>query len=176
MIKTALIVVAVLVAALLIYVALKPADFMIQRSTTIKASPEKMFTLINDLHMMQTWSAWEKVDPGMKRSYSEGASGKGAKYAWEGNREIGQGSLEITESTSPSKVTLSLDFIKPFAGHSVLEFSLQTEGENTVVTQTMWGTSTFIPRLMCSLFFDQDKMIGGKFEEGLANLKAIAEQ
>lgn len=176
MINAALIVVALLVAALLIYVALKPADFTIQRSATIKASPEKVFPLINDLRMMQAWSAWEKVDPGMQRSYSGANSGKGAKYAWQGNREIGQGSLEITESTPPSKVTLSLDFIKPFAGHSVVEFSLQAEGENTVVSQTMWGTSTFIPRLMCSLFFDQEKMIGGKFEEGLASLKAMAEQ
>ncbi len=176
MIKATLIIVAVLVAALLLYVAMKPADFMIHRSIRIKAKPEKIFPLINDLRIMQTWSAWEKVDPGMKRSYSGGTSGKGAKYAWEGNREIGQGSLEITESTSPSKVILSLDFIKPFAGHSDLELSLQAEGENTLVTQTMWGTSSFIPRLMCSLFIDQDKMIGGKFEEGLASLKAIAEQ
>ncbi len=176
MINIALIVVALLVAALLIYVALKPADFMIHRSVRIKASQEKVFPLINDLHIMQTWSAWEKVDPGMQRSYSGERSGKGAKYAWEGSREIGQGSLEITESTLPSKIVLSLDFIKPCTGHSDVEFSLQAEDENTVVTQTMRGTSTFIPRLMCSLFFDQDKMIGGKFEEGLASLKAMAEQ
>lgn len=176
MIRTILISVLVLIAAVLIYAATKPSDFKIQRSTTIKASPDKLFPLINDLHNMQTWSAWETVDPKMKRSYSGEASGKGAKYAWEGNREIGQGSMEITESIPASKVAMRLDFVKPFEGHSTVEFSIEPNGENTVVTQTMRGTSSYIPKLMCLLFFDQDKMIGGKFEEGLANLKAIAEK
>lgn len=176
MIRTILISVLLLIAAVLIYAATKPSDFKIQRSTTIKASPDKLFPLINDLHTMQTWSAWETVDPQMKRSYSGEASGKGAKYAWEGNREIGQGSMEITESIPASKVAMRLDFVKPFEGHGTVEFSIEPNGENTVVTQTMMGTSSYIPKLMCLLFFDQDKMIGGKFEEGLANLKAIAEK
>jgi len=176
MIRTILISVLVLIVSILIYAATKPSDFKIQRSATIKASPDKLFPLINDLHTMQTWSAWETVDPKMKRSYSGEASGKGAKYAWEGNREIGQGSMEIMESIPASKVVLRLDFIKPFEGHSTVEFSMVPNGDNTVVTQTMRGTSSYIPKLMCLLFFNQDKMIGGKFEEGLANLKVIAEQ
>lgn len=176
MIRTIIITVFVLIAAILIYAATLPSDFEIKRSATIKASPDKVFPLINDLHNMQTWSAWEAVDPKMKRSYSGEVSGKGAKYAWEGNRDIGQGSMEITESIPASKVAMRLDFIKPFEGHSTVEFSIEPNGDNTVVTQTMRGTSSYIPKLMCLLFFDQDKMIGGKFEEGLANLKTIAEK
>jgi uncharacterized protein YndB with AHSA1/START domain len=176
MIQAIIITAALLVVAILIYAAALPSHFQIQRSATIKASPDKLFPLINDLHTMQTWSAWETVDPAMKRSYSGEASGKGAKYAWEGNREIGQGSMEITESTPPVKVALKLDFIKPFEGHSTVEFTLEPKGDNTVVTQTMQGTNAYIPKLMCLLFFNQDKMISDKFEQGLANLKAIAEQ
>lgn len=176
MIRTIIITVLVLVAGIFIYAAAMPSDFEIRRSATIKAPPDKLFSLINDLHKMQAWSAWETVDPKMKRSYSGEAGGKGAKYAWEGNREIGQGSMEITESIPASKVALRLDFIKPFEGHNTVEFSIEPNGDNTVVTQTMKGTSSYIPKLMCLLFFDQDKMIGGKFEEGLANLKVIAEQ
>jgi uncharacterized protein YndB with AHSA1/START domain len=175
MIETIIIAAVVLIVVILIYAAIKPSNFLIQRSMTIKASPNKLFPLINDLHKMQTWSAWETVDPTMKRSYGGEASGKGAKYAWEGNKEIGQGSMEITESTSPSKVALRLDFIKPFEGHSTVEFTLEPKGDNTVVTQTMQGTNAYIAKLMCLLFFNQDKMIGGKFEQGLANLKAIVE-
>ncbi len=176
MIQTILLIVAVIVVLILIYAAIKPNDFQIQRSITINATPEKVFPLINDLHIMQTWSAWEKVDPQMNRSYSGEASGKGAKYAWEGNKEIGQGTMEIVESTPDSKVALAMHFIKPFEGRSSVDFSLTPNGEETVVTQTMRGTSTFLPKLMCILFFNQDKMIGGKFEEGLANLKAIVEE
>lgn len=176
MIQTILIIIAVIIAAILIYVATRPNDFQIQRNTAIKASPHKIFPLINDLHLMQTWSAWEKVDPDMKRSYSGEASGKGSKYAWDGNREVGQGTMEIVESVGNSKVGLHMHFIKPFEGHSTIDFTLAANGGETVVTQTMRGTSTFLPKLMCTLFFNQDKMIGGKFEEGLANLKAIAEK
>jgi Polyketide cyclase / dehydrase and lipid transport len=176
MIQTILIIIAVIIAAVLIYVAAKPNDFQIQRSTGIKAKPDKLFSLINDLHNMQTWSAWEKVDPAMKRNYSGEASGKGAKYAWEGNKEIGQGTMEITESIPNTKVSLNMHFIKPFEGHSSIDFTLAANGDKTVVTQTMRGTSTFLPKLMCTLFFNQDKMIGGKFEEGLISLKALAER
>lgn len=176
MIQTILIIIAAIIAAILIYVARKPNDFQIQRSTAVKAPPGKIFPLINDLHLMQTWSAWEKVDPQMKRSYSGEASDIGAKYAWEGNREIGQGTMEIVESAANSKVGLNMHFIKPFEGHATVDFTLVPNGDETVVTQTMRGTSTFLPKLMCTLFFNQDKMIGGKFEEGLANLKAIAEK
>jgi hypothetical protein len=175
MIESIIIAVVVLIVAVLIYAAIKPSNFQIQRSTSINASAKKIFPFINDLRNMQSWSAWETVDPDMKRSYEGETSGIGAKYVWEGNREIGQGSMEITESTPPSKVTLKLDFIKPFEGHSTVEFTLEPNGDNTVVTQTMQGTSTYLPRLMCLLFFNQDKMIGGKFEQGLANLKALVE-
>jgi uncharacterized protein YndB with AHSA1/START domain len=176
MIQTILIIIAVIIAAVLIYVATKPNDFQIQRRASIKAPPDKIFSLINDLHNMQTWSAWEKIDLQMQRSYSGAASGIGAKYAWEGNKNIGQGTMEIVESEPHAKVGLHMHFIKPFEGRSSVEFTLAANGDETVVTQTMRGTSTFLPKLMCTLFFNQDKMIGGKFEEGLANLKAIAEK
>jgi hypothetical protein len=58
MIQITLIVIAVIIAAIVIYVATKPNDFQIQRTTGIKAPPDKIFPLINDLHNMQTWSAW----------------------------------------------------------------------------------------------------------------------
>ena len=175
MLKIIAIIITVLIVAVLIYAATKPDTFQIQRSINIKAPPEKIFPLINDLHNMQTWSAWEKIDPAMKRTYSGSANGVGAIYAWEGNREIGQGSMELTESTQHSKVSFNLDFIKPFEGHNTVDFTLVPSGENTIVTQTMNGTSSYVAKVMCLLFFNQDKMIGDKFEEGLATLKTIAE-
>lgn len=175
MIKIILIIVIVMIVAVLIYAATLPDTFQIKRSISIKAPPDKIFPLINDLHSMQTWSAWEKVDPAMQRTYSGAASGVGAKYAWLGNREIGQGSMELTESIPPSKVSFNLDFIKPFEGHNTVDFTLVPNGESTVVTQTMNGSNPYIAKVMCLLFFNQDKMIGDKFEEGLAGLKITAE-
>jgi len=174
MLKTILIVVVLILAAVLIYAATLPDSFRVERSTGIKATPEKIYPLINDLHSMQTWSAWEKVDPGMKRAHSGAASGVGAVYEWEGNNDIGQGRMEIIES-SPSRVILRMDFIKPFAAQNTVEFTLKPEGDATRVTQAISGPSPYISKLF-GLFCSMDKMIGGKFEESLAALKTAAEK
>lgn len=175
MLKLILIIIILAIIVALIYAATKPNTFRIERSINIKASPEKIFPLIADFHHMNAWSAWETIDPAMQRSYSGAESGKGAMYAWDGNKEIGQGSMEILEATPSSKVLFKLDFYKPFEAHNMAEFTLVQHGETTTVTHAMFGPSPFISKLM-SLVFSMDKMVGSKFEEGLANLKAIAEK
>ncbi len=175
MIKTIAIVLALLIAAVLIYAATKPDSFRIERSATIKAPPEKIFALIDDFHQWQAWSPWENIDPGLKRSYSGAASGVGAVYEWSGNNDIGQGRMEIVESNPSTKVSLKLDFITPFEAHNRVDFTLAQQGETTTITQAMYGPSPYMSKLM-TLFFSMDKMVGEKYEEGLANLKSISEK
>ena len=175
MIKTIAIVFALLIAALLIFAATKPDAFRVERSTTIKAPPEKIFALINDFHQWPAWSPWEKIDPNSKRTFGGTASGVGASYEWNGNKDVGQGRMEIVESLPPAKVLLKIDFIQPFEGHNMVEFTLSKEGDSTKVTQAMYGPSPFISKVM-SLFFSVDKMVGEKYEQGLATLKAISEK
>lgn len=175
MLKIIGIIIVFAVAAMLIFAAMQPNSFRVQRSITIKAPPEQVFALINDFHRWEAWSPWEKVDPAVKRSYAGAESGKGAVYAWEGNNEIGQGRMEIIESMPSSKLLLKIEFIKPFAAINTVEFNLAQNGENTTVTQAMFGPSPFISKLM-GLFFSMEKMVGGKYEEGLATLKTIAEK
>lgn len=148
MFKTITIVVVVLIAAVLIYAATKPDTFRVQRAASIKAPPEKIFALINDFNSWGAWSPWEKKDPAMKRTLAAVASGKGAVYAWEGNREVGQGRMEIMESSPPSKIAIQLDFVKPFETHNVVDFTLQPKGDATNVTWTMDGPSPYVSKLM----------------------------
>ena len=169
------IIIILAIVIVLILVSMRPNTFRIERSINIKALPEKIFPLIADFRQMNKWSAWEKVDPAMKRSYSGAESGKGAMYVWDGNKEIGKGSMEILESTPTSRVLIKIDFYKPFEAHNTVEFTLVPNGETTTVSHAMYGPSPFISKLM-SLVFNMDKMVGTKFEEGLANLKAIAEK
>ena len=89
------------------------ADFEVVRSTTIGAPPERVHGLIDDLRAWRAWSPWEDVDPALRREYSGPESGVGARYAWEGNRKAGKGSMEILEST-PERVQLGLTFEKPW--------------------------------------------------------------
>jgi uncharacterized protein YndB with AHSA1/START domain len=175
MLKTILAVIAVAIGAMLIYAATKPDAFRVERSIVIKAPAEKIFPLINDLHQWEPWSPWEKIDPALKRTYSGANDGVGAAYEWQGNKDIGHGRMEITESTASYKVVLKLHFIKPFEANNTVEFVLSKEGDGTRVTQAMYGPSPYISKLM-SLAFSMDKMVGTKYEEGLGNLKNLAER
>ena len=175
MIKIIAILFAILVAAILVYAATRPDSFRIERSATIKAAPEKVFPLINDFHQWEAWSPWEKIDPGLKRTYEGAASGKGAVYSWNGNKDVGAGRMEIVESTPASKIVLKLDFTAPFAANNAVEFILERQGETTRITQAMYGPSPFISKLL-GLFVSIDKMVGDKYEQGLASLKAIVEK
>ena len=166
--------VAVLLAAVLIYAATKPDVFRIQRATTIKAPQEKIVAVLTDFRGWEAWSPWEKMDPAMKRGYSGAAKGKGAVYAWQGNSEVGQGRMEITEA-APSRVALDLDFVKPFEAHNKVVFTLVPRGDATEVTWAMQGPVPYMDKVV-HVLFDMDSMVGKQFETGLANLKIVAER
>ncbi|MDB5808566.1 MAG: polyketide cyclase [Betaproteobacteria bacterium] len=175
MLKIIAVIVIVAIAGVLIFASTKPDTFTVQRSATISAPPEKVFALINDFKQWPQWSPWEKKDPAMKRSYGATTSGQGATYAWEGNGDVGQGSMQITQSVPPSKIVLKLDFVKPMEGHNTVEFNLASAGNTTTVTWLMYGPAPFISKMM-QVFINMDSMIGKDFEAGLANLKVAAEK
>jgi len=179
MLKTIAIVVGVVlvvgVAVVLVLAATKPDAFNVQRATNIKAPPEKIFALINDLHGWGAWSPWEKKDPAMKRTFSGASSGKGAVYEWDGDKNVGKGRMEITDASPPSKIIIKLDFISPFEGHNVAEFTMDRKDDATNVNWAMRGPAPFISKVM-QVFLNFDRMIGKDFEEGLGSLKALAEK
>src|SRR4030088_2767766 len=107
------VVLAIAIAILLILAARKPDTFSVRRATAVKAPPEKIFPLINDFHQWGTWSPYENKDPAMKRSYSGAESGKGAIYAWDGNKNVGSGRMEILDTSVPAKIVINLDFFEP---------------------------------------------------------------
>lgn len=137
MLGTVAIIITLAIITAVIFAATRPDTFRIERSINIIASPEKIFPFIIDFHHMKSWSAWEAIDPAMKRSYSSVESGKGAMYAWDGNKDIGQGSMEIIESTPSSKVLIKIDFYKPFEAHNTVEFTFISMNETTTVCHAM---------------------------------------
>lgn len=167
--------VVAIVGGFLIYAATRPDSFRVERTATINAPPERIFPLINDFQRWGAWSPFEKKDPGMKRTMSGMPSGEGAVYEWDGNKEIGQGRMEIVESVPPSRVTLTLDFTRPFKAHNIVDFTLEPRGNSTQVTWAIHGPSPFISKVM-SIVLNVDKMIGKDFEAGLAALKTVSEQ
>jgi carbon monoxide dehydrogenase subunit G len=166
---------AVLIAALLAYAATKPDTVLIQREARIRASPEKIFAFVNDFHRWGLWAPQDTMDPTMKRTYRGAASGKGAISEWRGNSSSGQGRMEITDSSVPNKVTIQVDFEKPFRSHNINEITLEPADDSTLVTWKWDGTNVYMLKVT-SVFVDMDTMMGKHFEAGLANLKTLAEQ
>jgi uncharacterized protein YndB with AHSA1/START domain len=174
MFKTIAIILALLIAAVLIYAATKPDSFRIERSTTIKASPEKISAYLTDFKQWAAWSPWEEKDSSMKRTFSGAANGKGAVYGWEGNKNVGTGRMEVLD-VQPQKVIIKLDFLAPFEAHNTTEYVLEPQGDSTKLTWAMFGPSNYMSKVMTT-FMSMEKMVGPDFEAGLAKLKAAAEK
>jgi hypothetical protein len=172
-------IVVLAIIGLLAYAASLSNSFQVQRSLRIKASPDKIFPLINNMRGMNTWNPFSEADPNIKITYAGPDSGKGARYQWTGNSKVGEGSIEITDVAAPSRVALKLDMLKPIEGHNTVVFTLGPSGDatdvSTIVTWAMSGERPFIGKVM-GVICNMDRMVGGQFEKGLAKLRAIVEK
>jgi uncharacterized protein YndB with AHSA1/START domain len=167
--------VGVLVIAVLVYAATEPDTFQVKRSATIKAPPSKIYPLINDYRQWAAWSPYENKDPQMKRTFGPVTSGKGATYAWEGDSNVGAGNMVIADAAPPSKIMIKLNMVKPISASNDVAFTLVPQGDSTTVTWDMQGQVPYFAKII-HVFLDMDKMVGGDFEVGLANLKTVAEK
>ena len=172
MLKSILLGLAAIVVVFMIAAALQPADFRITRSATIAASPAVVFEQVNDFQKWNAWSPWAKLDPNAKNTFEGPPAGVGAAFAWSGNSEVGAGRMTITESQPNERIVMRLEFTKPFTATNTTEFTFKPEGSETAVTWSMSGHNNFIGKAM-GLIMNCDKMVGGQFEQGFANLKAI---
>ena len=166
--------IAATILVLIIFISMRPSVFRVSRSTVISAPSEVVFEQVNDLHKWEAWSPWAKMDPTAKNSYEGPAAGTGAVMRWDGNQNVGAGSMTITESRPSEMVAFRLEFLKPFKGTSAAEFTFKPQGNQTAVTWTMTGENNFIAKAI-GLFMNCDKMVGGQFDQGLAQLNSIAE-
>lgn len=168
----ALVVVAVIVICAVI--AMQPEDFKVTRSTTMNAPPERIFEQVNDFHKWDAWSPWAKLDPNMKTTYSGAAPGAGSSYTWVGNNDVGEGKMAITASHPSDHVAIDLEFIRPFSAKNITEFNLKPDGDKTNVTWSMTGKNNFMAKGF-GLVMNMDKLVGGDFDKGLAQMKAVVE-
>jgi uncharacterized protein YndB with AHSA1/START domain len=172
MIITLLVVAAVILVGLVIFVATRPSEFRVARSVTIPAPAAVVFEHVNDFHNWEAWSPWAKLDPHAKNSFAGPESGEGAKYHWEGNNQVGAGAMTLLESRPHEFIRIRLEFLRPFKATNAVEFTFQPSGEGTRVTWTMTGQNNFMAKAV-GLFIDCEKMCGGQFEQGLANLSSV---
>ena len=166
--------IVVLVVVFVCIVALQPSHYRIERSANINAPASVVFAQVNDFHKWEAWSPWAKIDPAMKQTYEGASSGTGAIYTWAGNNQVGEGRMTITESHPNDLIKIKLEFIKPWSATNATDFAFKPQGNQTAVTWTMDGDNNFMGKAF-GLFMNMDKMVGGDFEKGLAQMKSVAE-
>ena len=174
MVKKILIALVAIVVVFVVVVAMQPSEFRISRTATMSAPAPAVFAQVNDFHNWEEWSPWAKLDPAAKATFEGQSAGTGAIFRWAGNKDVGEGSMTITESRPSDLIRIKLEFLKPFAATNTAEFTFKPEGDQTNVTWSMAGKNNFIAKTVC-LFMNMDKMVGGKFEEGLASMKSVVE-
>jgi len=173
--KVLLIVIVLAIAGVFVLAAMQPPTFTIQRSISIKAKADRIFPYINDFHKWTAWSPYESKDPAMNKTYAGAESGKGSIYNWSGNNKVGEGQMDIEES-SPEKIVVQLVFSKPMRAKNTVEFTLvQGKDDITEVTWAMKGINTYKAKLF-HVFMNMDKMMGPDFESGLSKLKETVEK
>jgi uncharacterized protein YndB with AHSA1/START domain len=161
------------VAVLLVVIATRPAAFSIQRTATIAAPAEVVYAQIEDFHRWDRWNPFEKGDTEMKKSYEGTPAGVGAAYHYV-SPSAGEGRMTLTDVRPHERLAIRAEFIKPFAATNQVEFTLKPVPRGVAVTWTMSGRNPFLGKAI-SLFVNMDRMVGGQFEKGLADLKAVSE-
>jgi uncharacterized protein YndB with AHSA1/START domain len=172
--KTLLFALVLLLAGLFLGGMLISSKFSVQRSTEIKATPDKLYSLIADPRAWKGWSVWNQRDPAMSITYSGPASGVGAVWEWK-SKSQGDGKMTFTKAEPGKQLNFDLYF-PDFGTTSQGELKLEAlPAGGTRVVWTMNGDMGSNPLFHWLAMFG-DKMVGPDFEAGLANLKALAEK
>lgn len=175
MLTILLTVIVVAIVLMLIVAARQPDEFRVSRSTVLPAVPSAVFPHVNELRKWEAWSPWAKLDPDAKSTFEGPAAGTGAVMRWAGNKNVGEGSMTIIDSRANELVRFRLEFLKPFKATNTAEFEFKPQGDQTHVTWSMYGENNFMSKVI-SLFINCEKMVGGQFEQGFANLKEVLER
>jgi len=174
MLITVLISAFIIFVALIVVIAMQPTDFHITRSAAIPAPATVVFEQINDFHNWQAWSPWARMDPNAKNTFEGSASGEGAIFSWAGNSKVGAGKMTLLESRPNNLIRIKLEFFKPFKATNTAEFKFSGGGELTMVTWGMTGKNNFMAKAF-GMVMNFDKIVGGQFDQGLANLKTVTD-
>ncbi|MCG8702192.1 MAG: SRPBCC family protein [Bacteroidales bacterium] len=171
--KIGIVIVALLVLLLVVAVSL-PKSINVESSVLIDMPVDSVFEQVVYLKNMEAWSPWKDYDPEMKISYSGTDGAVGAVYSWEGNKDVGSGSQEITNIVPNARIDLKLAFVAPWESESDVYFTFNDKGASTEV---LWGfvQETLVPTNLMMTIMNVDKSLKKEFDKGLSRLKAKCE-
>jgi Polyketide cyclase / dehydrase and lipid transport len=146
-------------------------DYRVERSVVVNAPAEKIYPLLDSSKGWSSWGVWYRKDPQMQVIDTQAMQGVGAAWSWT-SKSQGNGAMKLTQATPGQRVAyeLSIEGFDPSTG----ELSLAPEGTQTKVTWVMQGRMSNTMGRWFGLFMD--RLVGPDFEQGLTNLKDLAEK
>ena len=156
-------------------VAMQPDSIHVERSITIDATADDLWPHVSDAKLQHAWSPWKDRDPNATYTYTDPTTGVGSGYSWEGNDEVGVGSLTTISESENQEVVSELVFVSPWESQAEASFELVAKGDKTEVTWNYDQEADFGTKMM-GLFMNMDDMLGPDYEEGLQNLKEVGEE
>lgn len=176
--KTFLKIIGILIILFVVYAVIAMLAFgktyHYEKSIVINAPKEKIWQQISSMQAVNQWNPWLKLDPKMKLVYSGTAGQVGDQYCWDSkNNDAGAGCQEIKELVPYQRQKTEMIFKKPFEGQATSEMILSPEGNGTKVTWTMDTEQDPVMKIIRPMM---DYQMGKSYEEGLNNLKKLAEQ
>lgn len=174
--KGLLVVVVILVIAIVIMGVSADSEYRVERTVKIDACYGDIYTKIADFHSWNEWSPWAKNDPGCEYSYEGEMAAIGMKSIWNGDPDVtGSGSMTCTE-ISEAGIVFDLDFITPHESSSTGSMTMEKVDDGIIVTWTSYGEfNGLMEKIFMGVFMDMDEMMGPMFEQGLGDLKILAE-
>jgi uncharacterized protein YndB with AHSA1/START domain len=171
--KWIVMIVVALAAVLLLGGLMLSPLFTVTRTVQVKAAPEKVYALVAEPRRWKEWSVWNTRDPAMQITYSGPPIGPGAAWEWKSASQ-GDGKMTFTAAQPAERVAFDLYF-PDFGTTSQGELRFTAADGGTRVAWTMNGNMGRNPLFRWMALF-ADRMVGKDFDEGLAQLKALAEK
>jgi len=161
----------VIVGLYFIIALFAPSTYKVERSKTMSASPEIIYSQISHLKNWELWTEWARKDTTTVNTY-EGNDGEvGSIMRWK-SKNMGEGNVEITELVPNEKIAYKLTFID-WNSVSTGAFTIAPAGDSSKVSWSNEGEIAFMMRTMFLFMGGMDAMMGPDFEKGLANLDVL---
>lgn len=169
MFYTILILLLVIIAGVVIYLATLDGSYSIRRTQKINADINAVFDKIRDFKSWSDWSPWLIHEPDTKLEFSENYNEEGGFYTWDGQR-VGAGKLTHVKFERPHHIEQKLEFTRPFKSVCDVGFEFSDKGGQIEVAWIMQGKMPFLFRFMTENTRD---MISKDYDLGLAMLNGL---
>ena len=150
-----------------------PTGFIVERSITVDAAPERVHRYVGDLTKWDEWAPWKEEDPTIVVTRGDRTKGVGASQSWVG--ESGDGALTITKYSPEEGIEYDLVFE---GGQYVCQGAIVYDGLSDGETKVTWIMNGDMETPVIGGYFAilMDSMVGDMFDRGLKNLKLKVEK